>query len=97
MLNIKLNLDEVREYTREIIEKKFQIYFSQRQVAQEILAKKYKIPLKRIFYHMGEFRQEQHSITRQLNTVFRELADKGIISKYSRNFWKKREGGNGKE
>lgn len=83
----------MRDSAIEIINNKFNVFFSPRQLSHEILAKKYGIKLKRIFYNMSDFKAEHHSVIRQLNRILKELAEQGIITKYNRNFWKKK-GGN---
>lgn len=82
----------VKDMAAELIETQFNMFFSPRQLSHEILAKKYGIPLRRIFYHIDEFRDEHHSIIRQLNYILRDLAEKGVIIKFNRNFWRKRNG-----
>ena len=87
-----MEYEAVKDLAAELITTQFSTFFSPRQLSHEILAKKYGIPLKRIFHHMEEFRDEHHSLIRQLNYVLRDLAEKGVIIKFNRNFWRKQNG-----
>ena len=81
------SLEEVKTITLEIlISEHFSKYFSMRQLRDEVVIKKYDIPLREL-QHEERFKTIRLRIGKQIVYLFREFRDKNYIQKHSNRFW----------
>lgn len=73
----------------ELIDTRFNTFFSSRQLTHEIIARTYEIPLRQIYFNKEDFEDDYKKVIYQLTHVLRELREAGLIEKYSRAYYKK--------